>query len=177
MSRSWKCWNAAVHFHQRGSCSISPHSIIQLLSWKQFLPILGALIATYCWHWQVLFSSKCCLACAILFARCCQERRDKEQLDIFMLQTLSSEVVVKHCLTSADCPSQKLALSLRIDPLSVPRQETWLLLWFGEPVISAPFTGTMALTLLRCQLIPLMMHRHPRANANKPPPMLAPIIT
>lgn len=150
------------------------------LPWKQFLPILGALIATYCWHWHVLFSSKYCLACAILFARCCQERRDKEQLDIFMIEMLSSEVVVKCCLTSADCPSQKHALSLKTDPLSVlpcSRQETWLLLWFGEPVISAAFTGTMALTLLRCQLIPLMMHRHPRANANKLPPTLAPIIT
>lgn len=50
-------------------------------------------------------------------------------------------------------------------------------LWFGEPVISAPFTGTMALTLLRCQLIPLRMHRHPRANTNKLPPTLAPIFT
>lgn len=99
--------------------NFSPLSHPAPLSWKQSLPILGALIATYCWHWHVLFSSKCCLACAILFARCCQERRDKEQLDIFMLQMLSSEVVVKCCLTSADCPSQKFALSLRIDPLSV----------------------------------------------------------
>lgn len=110
------------------SCTVSPNRLKfnfsplnhpAPLPWKESLPILGALIATYCWHWHVLFSSKYCLACAILFARCCQERRDKEQLDIFMIQMLSSEVVVKCCLTSTDCPSQKLALSLRIDPLSV----------------------------------------------------------
>lgn len=86
------------------------------LSWKQPLPILSALIATYCWHWHVLFSSKCCLACAILFARCCKEGRDKEQLDIFMLQMLSSVVKLSDIRR---LPISKTCLSLRIDSLSV----------------------------------------------------------
>lgn len=86
------------------------------LSWKQPVPILSAFIATYCWHWHVLFSSKYCLACAILFLRCCQERRDKEQLDIFMFQMLSSVVKLSDICRP---PISKTCLSLRIDPVSV----------------------------------------------------------